>query len=349
MTSDGENVVSLPSTEDIEEEAATWFARLRTGNLSAEEVAGFEAWRMRSDRHARAYAELEASWSELGALEELDDLGRSVLDLGPQKVRWLRRRSLIAMAASLAVATVGAGVYITRIPSDLVHREQLATAVGEQRTISLPDGSTVQLNTDGALVVDYGKDARHVRLSRGEAHFSVAHDPRRPFTVLTDNGSVTAVGTAFSVRLRADASLEVMVSAGRVALAAPAALQEARGDQATPPASAPVAELTKGQIARFQDTIEEIAHVSEAELNRKLSWRQGMLAYAGESLGDVIADVSRYTPVEIEIADPKLSDMMIQGYFKVGETEALFEVLELSFGIRVERVDDARVRLLAAT
>ena len=349
MTSEREKIVPLPSAEDIEEEAALWVARLRTGGLGQEEIAAFEAWRAASDRHARAFEDLEASWGELGALEELNDLGRSVLDLGPERVTWYRRRSFMAMAATFAVAVIGAAVYSTSVPSGLMHHEQLATAVGEQKTISLPDGSTIQLNTDGALAVDYDRDAREIRLSKGEAHFNVARDPARPFTVLTDNGSVTAVGTAFTVRLRDNARLEVTVAEGRVALAAPTIPHEQDAPREIVHAASPVAELTKGQIALFQTHVEEIAHVSEAELNRKLSWRQGMLAYAGESLEDVIADVSRYTSIEIEIADPHLSDVMIQGYFKVGETEALFEMLELTFGIRVERIDEAHVRLVSAT
>lgn len=349
MTSEREKIVPLPSAEDIEEEAALWFARLRTGGLAQEEIAAFEAWRAASDRHARAFEDLEASWGELGALEELNDLGRSVLDLGPERVTWYRRRSFMAMAATLAVAVIGAAVYMTSVPSDLVHHEQLATAVGEQKTISLPDGSTIQLNTDGALIVDYDRDAREIRLSKGEAHFNVARDPDRPFTVLTDNGSVTAVGTAFTVRLRDNAALEVTVAEGRVALLAPIVPRETNEPRDIIHAASPVAELTKGQIALFQDRVEEIAHVSEAELNRKLSWRQGMLAYAGESLDEVVADVSRYTAIEIEIVEPHLREMTIQGYFKVGETEALFEILELTFGIHVERVDEGHVRLLAST
>jgi len=346
MNSEREKIVQLPSAERIEEDAAEWFARLRTGGFAQAEIAAFEAWRAASDRHARAFEDIEASWRELGALEELEDLGRSVLALGPEKSTWYRRRSFIGMAATLAAVTLGAGVYFNGVGSTLVHQERLETAVGEQKTIALPDGSTIQLNTDGVLVVDYVKNARNVRLTKGEAYFSVARDSDRPFTVLTDNGSVTAVGTEFTVRLRADAALEVTVAEGRVALTLPmTALASDNVEQSVAHAGA-VAELTKGQIALFHETIEKIAHVSEAELNRKLSWRQGMLAYSGESLEEVIADVSRYTVIEIEIVDPQLKEMLIQGYFKVGETEALFEILELTFGIEVERVDDGHVRLL---
>lgn len=348
MTNEQAKVISLPSADDIEEEAAQWFARLRTDGIRQDEIVAFETWRAASDRHARAYEEIEACWIELEALEGLDDIGRSVLALGPEKSTWYRRRSVLGIAATFAAVLIGGTAFMTNLSSVPSHHEQIATAIGEQKTLSLPDGSAIQLNTNGALAVEYTRDARLVRLSKGEAHFTVAHDPRRPFTVLAEDSSVTAVGTAFTVRVRQDASLEVVVTEGRVALAPTnqATISDASGAQAS---SDTVAELTKGQIALFQETIEDITHVSEAELNRKLSWRQGMLAYAGEPLRDVIADVSRYTPIDIEIAEQALNDIRIQGYFKVGETEALFEILELTFGIRVERVDEKHVRLLAST
>ena len=83
------------------------------------------------------------------------------------------------------------------------------------------------------------------------------------------------------------------------------------------------------------------------EATRKLAWRQGMLVFTGESLPSVVADVSRYTDVQIEIADPELNNLKVGGYFKVGEVEPMLEALEGSFGVRVERLDAKHVRLSA--
>jgi transmembrane sensor len=73
-----------------------------------------------------------------------------------------------------------------------------------------------------------------------------------------------------------------------------------------------------------------------------------MLVFNGETLPNVVADVSRYTDVQIEIADPTLNNLKVGGYFKVGEIDPMLEALESSFGVRVERVDDKHVRLSAA-
>lgn len=86
MTSERGKIVLLPSAEDIDVEAALWFTHLRTGGLGQEEITAFEAWRKASDRQALAFEDLKASRRELGALEELNDLGRLVLDLDPKRI-----------------------------------------------------------------------------------------------------------------------------------------------------------------------------------------------------------------------------------------------------------------------
>jgi transmembrane sensor len=163
---------------------------------------------------------------------------------------------------------------------------------------------------------------------------------------------VRAVGTAFVVRLQPK-GIEVTVTKGTVELAS---LTSTR----------PVSSLSRAQalprhvltmVTADRGTTElavlapshqvEKLDLAPPEATRKLAWRQGMLVFTGESLPSVVADVSRYTDVQIEIADPGLNDLKVGGYFKVGEVEPMLEALEGSFGVRVERLDAKHVRLSA--
>lgn len=244
----------------------------------------------------------------------------------------------MASAASLTALTIGVGylAYSRRTPTQ---SGTFATAVGDQKNINLADGSTVQLNTDSVVEVEITKTQRTIRLIKGEAHFIVAKDHNRPFLVQAASGVVTAVGTAFTVRLRPNETVEVTVEEGRVTLGA-AVIQNAASSTKTS-----ITELIAGQNAIFTEKVDQLAQMAASEINRKLSWRQGLLAYSGEPLAHVIEDISRYTETRIEIMDPELSSLPVGGYFRVGEVDALFDSLEVTFGLNVERVDENHVRL----
>ena len=94
--------------------------------------------------------------------------------------------------------------------------------------------------------------------------------------------------------------------------------------------------------------MDNIAEHEKQSLKRRLAWLGGQLIYAGEGLDKVIADVGRYTPIYIEIIDPALADIRIGGQFKVGETEALFKVLEVGFALKVNRLSEFHVQISRA-
>ncbi|MEE4362101.1 MAG: FecR domain-containing protein [Pseudomonadales bacterium] len=341
MSKGTQKVVEFPDREAIELEAATWIVRQGEEDFGVDGAAALAAWLKASERHRDAYRRLTSTWEAAEVLRELDDIADSVEVPAPDAL-WspARRGALLAMAAALllAVGVVQFGVLPQRPQPD--PSRDYVTAVGEQRTIDLADGTVVRLNTDTALSVHLADDARRVRLLQGEAFFEVAHDPDRPFTVSSRAGSVRAVGTAFATRLKDREVLEVTVAEGRVEVT----FQSDQPDLAAAPQSAPV-EVAAGNTVLYSRDRQEVAPASETEIDRKLSWRDGVVIFAGESLRTVVDDVSRYTDLEISIADERLESLPIGGYFRVGETEALFESLELVFGINVERVGDGRIVL----
>ena len=345
-----DKVVALPSSQEIEAEAAAWLTVLGRQEVADSERAQFARWLGASDRHRAAFEELAALWDDLEILKELDDIAQSMADEPPQPRPVFRQRSFVAIAASLALLVAVGGLLYANQQSRLNQHATFATAVGEQRTIELADGSRIQLNTGSRVEVAYTSSERIVRLTAGETYFDVDKEPRRPFSVYAADGIVRAVGTAFTVRLRDNDAVEVTVEEGRVAIASVSPRlvgdTESTTDVGEP---TPMVQLTAGQSAVFDERVDEIEHMDVPALNRKLSWRQGMLAYSGDRLADVIADISRYTDVQIEISDPALGEKRVAGYFRIGEVEALFDSLELSFGLEVERVSDKRFRLSEAS
>ena len=347
---DTDNIVPLPDMKKLEAEAAEWLMRLEGGEMSDADHAAFAAWKGESELNREALERYARLWGGLDALEELNDYAPVGARPARASTRLSRARVFPALAAAFAlVFAAGAFLSLRFLDADAGrYAGQFETVIGRQQTIDLPDGSRITLNTDSQVEVDYGKNARRIHLVRGEAYFEVAPNKKKPFSVYAANGVVTAVGTAFTVRLRQE-KLDVTVSEGRVALSsADDALEGAAALQRAEAAPEAVVELTAGQNALYDEGVEALEHVTQAEMDRKLSWRKGMLAFAGEPLSAVVEEVGRYSSVKIDIEDENLRDLPIAGYFKTGEVDALIEALQLMANVKVERLSPDHVMIVAA-
>ncbi len=337
-------IISLPDVEALEREAADWFVRFDGEDASTEDRAAFQAWIGKSRQHKDAFERMSAFWEGAGALDELKDL--AVADDMPGLIRVNRqakrsagvRRVMVGAIAASLVAVVG--IVIATMDRDYDGR--YATAIGEQETVNLPDGSTIILNTNSAFEVAFKGGARRITMSKGEAFFDVAHDPNKPFSVATDKGVVTAVGTAFSVRVHDD-KIDVLVTEGRVALAAVQNNDAAAPEQSAQ--SAQITEISAGQSIEFSQVPKAIEIVEESAAEKTLDWQDGIISFNGETLEEVIADLNRYTDMRIEITDEELRHQQIVAYYRVGEIEPMFDALNLMANVEVERVSDRHVRL----
>jgi len=331
-------VVTFPDQARIMEEAAVWIAKLDNGSVDAVALKAMRVWAEQSDLHREALERSAEAWDDLDVLTACKGLIEA--PVAPKRSRWLPS----AVAAGLAVLAVSTWFLAgSQVPgSAALEQTAYRTKIGEQKTVPLPDGSQIQLNTDSRVEVAYSNEQRNVRLQEGEAFFEVAKSQDKPFVVTTEHGSVTAIGTAFSVRLAAD-SMEVVVSEGEVRVGMQP-LRQLTGRQDDP--GAEFAILGAGQSTTVGDEDEErVKTLEPTEVERVLAWRGGMLVFAGEPLGQVIEEVSRYTKVKIIISSPQLRDLHIGGYFKAGETQALLATLESGFGVTVDYVKDDLIYL----
>ncbi len=353
------NIVKFPDAgtgtagaDGIAAEAAAWVVRLDRDDVPAAEREAFAAWVAQSDTHREAFELAQSAWGGLDILKTLESRKSAAF----AQPTWLERagfemRGRVATLGGLAAAASVAVVLMAAPPSQQpvneapqVHR----TVIGNQKTVTLSDGSSLLLNTDSEIQVRFTPDARSIDLVKGEVLFTVAKDAARPFSVYVDNRVVTAVGTAFAVHRREN-GIEVTVTEGDVRLYVLAEPEASAQEQISVSQPAPVADLTAGENAVVSDTVEHVSVIPAAELNRKLAWRQGLLAFAGEPLPQVIAEVSRYTDVEIVISDPALEQLRFGGFLKVGNVDTLFNALEQSFSVKVDRTDPAKVYLSSAS
>ena len=104
-------------------------------------------------------------------------------------------KKFMQIAAAVAVLLVGSYFYLNSMD------ENFATQYAENKEITLPDTSEIILNADSEISYNEKKwdKERNVSLE-GEAFFKVAKGKR--FTVSTDDGLVTVLGTRFNVENR---------------------------------------------------------------------------------------------------------------------------------------------------
>ncbi|MFO1401802.1 MAG: FecR domain-containing protein [Steroidobacteraceae bacterium] len=294
--------------------AAEWFA-LRRGGAGPRRERQFRAWLDASPRNAEDYALCELAWEVSGtaaqALAQPRPVPRGAL---------LRRRGLVAAALAATLAVVVPWLW----PAGA---QTWSTGAGEQRTLLLEDGSHVTLNTRTRIEVRYTRHERALRLLEGEAFFEVARDAARPFMVRTALGSARAVGTRFNVYLH-DERLAVTTEEGRVEVAGVDALQGVLVDAGR------CAELRHG-MAR--------ARVAPADLAAALDWRDQRIEVADDSLGGVLRDFSRYTPLPVRAATPAIAALRVSAVLRTGDIAALEATLRGAYGLAIERQGDGFV------
>jgi transmembrane sensor len=351
MTDKGK-ILAFPDTAAIDAEAAAWVARFDKGEVSARDQAAFQEWLNRSALHREAIAEYGDLWSEFDALRLLTatlDADRETRARDTHTAVLTRASPWLAACAAVVIAVAGGAVFFHSKTLQLAKaqiqppaRQSYETPVGGHKRITLADGSLVILNTNSRLNVNFSGKCRDVHLIRGEAFFEVVHDKARPFTVYADNYVVRDIGTAFDVHLSNAGLVEVGVTRGSVEVAP---VRRAHGRSKV---GNSLGVIAAGHHIVLGQKVEVAQPVSSAVMGRKLAWRQGELIYTGQPLAEVLADVSRYSDIKIELTDPALQNLPVGGAFRTDQIGAIFAALQENFSLHAEWIDPEHVRLSAA-
>jgi transmembrane sensor len=230
-----------------------------------------------------------------------------------------------ALAASLA-----GGAWLGR---DVLLRDRTVTGVGERRTLALPDGSSVELNTDTEVSWRFDRQRRRLWLARGEAALTIAHDALRPFELFTAQGVARLAAGQFNARLR-PAGLDLIVLAGKAAVEGASGAAQA---QVVGPADARQAlEVTALRIA--------VVAAPEAEVQAS---RPGGAARSSSKASrfrarsrSIIATCTR----KLVIGDEQGRRLRLGGRFLTGDPASFLGALRTTFGLRI--IDDGSSRIL---
>lgn len=334
----------------IEERAAAWLVE-RDQGLAPERERELTQWLRADPRHAAAFAALAETWNLIGDRATIEE-ERAAPDL--ERVgEWRRWRVPLGLAAAALVAVAATGLW--RAPEETrpfgssraAFVLEAATEIGGHRSLQLPDGSAIGLNTDSAVEVRFDAGVRRVRLLRGEAHFTVTRQPDRPFIVSAAGVDVRVVGTIFNIRLRPE-SVDVLVTEGKVRVGAAA---EGRVVTAETGESGPaISELIAHQkvsIARAVAPALSLpvtpplpvppVKVSPAEIRQALAWQTQRLDFDGTPLREIVEEFNRYNRHKLVVADPRLEAQRFGGSFPASDYTTFVRMLEADFGVVAER------------
>jgi transmembrane sensor len=332
-------VVRLRTRAEIDEEAAVWTWRLDSGALMPEDQRAFETWLRQDPRHRRALEELSKVWGAMDQLaaSKFTDRHHVLGDAQSDRpaIRSRRHAWWLAAAAVITLCITGSAW--------LQHGREfqtLSTAVGQQRNVTLADGSIVALNTNTIVETDLSRKLRQIYLRKGEAHFQVAHDRSRPFLVHAGDAVVRAVGTEFEVRLREDKHVEVLVNEGRVEVqAAPIAA----ANPSEPVRAATVRALSAGQQLSTATVDIAVVPVGAQQLSSELAWREGAIVFDGESLAAAVAEIGRYTDSRIVISNASVGALKVGGRFRTDDVQGFFDGLQAALPVSVRLAPDGVV------
>lgn len=307
-----------------DEMAAHWAAKIDGGSMSEADRQELERWLSADPAHRlalSAYCQLSTDLEQ--TLPQLVRSGSLSMPESPGAARrpWLRAAwaaGICAAAAALAV-----GVWLQQPEAD---QQLIATSVGQRQSLTLRDGTRVELNARTNLAVQFRDDERRVRLADGQAFFQVAKDPRRAFVVETPSGSVRVTGTEFDVRADARNEFAVTVVEGSVQVS-PVHLE----GRAAGPTS-----LVAGQqlIARPDGVLTR--SIEAAQLEDLLAWRRGQVVFDGTSLGDALAEFARYHGRSISAA-PEVASLTLGGRYNLDNLDDFLNAIEAFLPVQVLR------------
>ncbi|MDD2759090.1 MAG: FecR family protein [Methylomonas sp.] len=314
----------------IQREATDWWVRLDSGEMDKQQLQAFENWLAGDAAHADAFAKVTRLWRELDAIEARIEQTKPVMQKTPSfwlpgGLRAFGLPGLARWSAALAVCCL----LFWLSPFRMLLQADYRTAIGEMRHITLSDGSVVHLNSDSALVIAFDAQGRQLDLLKGEALFEVSPDRSRPFRVHAGHGSVTALGTAFNIRLNDDET-QVTVTEHSVAVDLDNSNQTVK--------------LEQGQQLDF-DRKRGISQSRMADIHAITAWQRGKLVFQNKPLGEVIAELNRYHRGFLTISDASIADRRVNGVFRTDDPLAVVGALQSSLQIKSTRISDYLIML----
>ena len=311
------------STESQQREAIEWLLTLERPECTESERQAFQVWLAESQNRQHLYWQVSQVWEKLGRLKGQEfPLRQEALKARSAKRR-LQKSSRMAVAASILLG-LGYGTFSSQGWYGL--QQSYRTQRGQQQSLQLADGSTIELSTDSEVQVCFNYWQRKVELVRGEAFFSVMHDATRPFVVRVANGAITDIGTRFDVR-RTDNTVEVAVEEGSVRI--DTVLSKT---------------LTASQILAY-DRQGQFMPAENTSTEQLTAWRKGQLIFQNQPLDKVLAELERFHDIHLSLASPSLAKLKVSGTFHTDNLDNTLNVVTLTLPVEIRRLSAGEVQL----
>jgi transmembrane sensor len=312
-------------------QAIEWMVRLHSGEATPADHQACSSWRAARPAHEQAWSRLQALTTRVQSLPS--DLSHATLGDSPARRKYNRRFALKTLSIVCGVGSLAWGSQAL-----LPWRSMLASYasdIGEQRQVTLADGTAVHLNTQTAFDADYSDSRRRIRLYRGELLITTAHDPAsryRPFIVETRFGDIQALGTEFRVW---DQGTSVLVAVFEGAV-------EIRRQQ---PGEA--VRLDAGQQTVFSaGGLLSRVNIVPADTDG-IAWTEGMIVADRMRLGELVAQLDRYLPGRIR-CDDAVADLWISGVFPLNQPAKVLAAVARTLPVKIDMLTSYWISLKPA-
>ncbi len=298
---------------DLDQQAANWVIRLNEGNLSEREQQQFDRWKTADPQHAAAFERLQGFVGRLQALRPQQAPVQAALEAARVRRRNPAGRVLLGLLMALPVALA-----LRAYPPSYLLADQ-RTAPAHWQRINLEDGSQLTLSGNSAVDLTFNGQQRQVRLLRGEILVQVAHDATRPFTVVTDDGQMRALGTRFTVRRETPGTLLTMLES---TVAATDAGQHT------------AVNVSAGEQARITpDAVMLLGKVDPRVTND--AWQHHQLVVQDRPLPEVLDELARQYGGHVQFNREQLADLRVSAVLPLDNPRRALQLIADGLPVRI--------------
>lgn len=303
-----------PVLSKKEAEAATWAARLRADDCSVQDERAFRDWLSVDPARIAAFENINAVWSDLDALSTKFPIKERRLRPAVER-RWLLAGIGSLIVASGTIAMLGAA-----------QAKTYKTEVGEQKRVTLSDGTEVFLDSDTKLIVSFDDELRLIDLPYGRANFRVVLDSKRPFEIKAPRTVTVAGRSIFNIQ-RDGGEIDLVVLAGHASI-----------DGAVNGSGKSVSIVNAGERLTISSSRALVAE--KPNLLPLIAWQKGKAIFDNNTLASAVHEMNRYSVIQLEVADPRIANMKVSGIYSVGDSSEFAYSLARILPISVRRTEN---------
>ncbi len=216
--------------------------------------------------------------------------------------------------AAVALLVLGSIFVIQPVNNDSATNARIYTSTGEM--IKLEDGSVIDLDQNSTLTET---KIRSVKLA-GRAYFDIAPDKNRPFTVETNHGMLTVLGTEFNITTDSVFS-QIYVTEGKVK-------HTYNGQEYI---------LTVGDMLTIIGDNVEITNDQNSQVT---AWKSKELNFVNENLHNVMKSIGSFYKVDIVFdVKAKEDDCKINTKYSGETLEQVLKELAVIVGLKYENTN----------